>query len=78
MAVQWPLVVHGVVTLLVVVSFLCGRWPIFRGTFVEKIHYFITYGAYDYFLCVFCPLKIASFLKLMALFRFLRLVFFVS
>ncbi|XP_064954774.1 probable protein S-acyltransferase 17 isoform X1 [Musa acuminata AAA Group] len=50
MAVQWPLVVHGVVTLLVVVSFLCGRWPIFRGTFVEKIHYFITYGAYDYFL----------------------------
>ncbi|CAL9748620.1 unnamed protein product, partial [Musa acuminata subsp. burmannicoides] len=49
MAVQWPLVVHGVVTLLVVVSFLCGRWPIFRGTFVEKIHYFITYGAYDYF-----------------------------
>ncbi|XP_064977113.1 probable protein S-acyltransferase 17 isoform X2 [Musa acuminata AAA Group] len=50
MAVQWPLVVHGVVTLLVVVSLLCGRWPIFRGTFVEKIHYFITYGAYDYFL----------------------------
>ncbi|CAL9111361.1 unnamed protein product [Musa textilis] len=50
MAVQWPLVVHGVVTLLVVVSFLCGRWPIFRGTFVEKIHYLITYGAYDYFL----------------------------
>ncbi|KAJ8500469.1 hypothetical protein OPV22_011021 [Ensete ventricosum] len=50
MAVQWPLVVHGVVTLVVVVSFLCGRWPIFRGTFVEKIHYFITYGAYDYFL----------------------------
>ncbi|XP_042378726.1 probable protein S-acyltransferase 17 isoform X2 [Zingiber officinale] len=50
MEVQWALVVHGVVTTLVVVSFLCGHWPIFRGTFVEKINYFLTFGAYDYFL----------------------------
>ncbi|WOK95966.1 putative protein S-acyltransferase 17 isoform X1 [Canna indica] len=50
MAVQWALVVHGIVTMLVVVSFLCGHWPIFQGTFVEKIHYFLTFGAYDYFL----------------------------
>ncbi|XP_072976450.1 probable protein S-acyltransferase 17 [Typha angustifolia] len=50
MALQWALVVHGLVTLLVVVSFLCGQWPIFQGTFVERIHNFLTYGAYDYFL----------------------------
>ncbi|XXG54291.1 hypothetical protein AAC387_Pa03g2213 [Persea americana] len=50
MAVQWVLVVHALLTLLVVVSFLCGQWPIFQGTIVEKIHYFITVGAYDYFL----------------------------
>ncbi|THU47468.1 hypothetical protein C4D60_Mb09t15850 [Musa balbisiana] len=50
MPVQWVLVVHVVVTMLVVVSLLCGHWPIFSGTFVEKIHYFLTFGAYDYFL----------------------------
>ncbi|KAI0530797.1 hypothetical protein KFK09_000345 [Dendrobium nobile] len=50
MGLQWALAVHGVITLLVVVSFLCGHWPIFQGTFVERIHYFITSGAYDYFL----------------------------
>ncbi|XP_039146285.1 probable protein S-acyltransferase 17 [Dioscorea cayenensis subsp. rotundata] len=50
MEVQWVLVVHGVVTAMVVLSFLCGQWPIFRGTFIEKINYFITFGAYDYFL----------------------------
>ncbi|CAL9136981.1 unnamed protein product [Musa textilis] len=50
MAVQWVLAVHVVVTMLVVVSLLCGHWPIFSGTFVEKIHYFLTFGAYDYFL----------------------------
>lgn len=50
MAVQWLLVCHGLATLLVVVSFLCGQWPIFQGTFIERIHYFITFGAYDYFL----------------------------
>ncbi|THG01312.1 hypothetical protein TEA_002804 [Camellia sinensis var. sinensis] len=49
MSVQWILVCHGLVTLLVVVSFLCGQWPIFRGTFIERIHYFLTFGAYDYF-----------------------------
>ncbi|KAI8027681.1 putative protein S-acyltransferase 17 [Camellia lanceoleosa] len=49
MGVQWILVCHGLVTLLVVVSFLCGQWPIFRGTFIERIHYFLTFGAYDYF-----------------------------
>lgn len=50
MDVQWTLVVHGLVTLLVVVSLLCGQWPIFQGTFIERIQYFVTYGAYDYFL----------------------------
>lgn len=50
MEVQWVLVVHGVVTAVVVLSFLCGQWPIFRGTFIEKINYFLTFGAYDYFL----------------------------
>ncbi|KAK2977381.1 hypothetical protein RJ640_013360 [Escallonia rubra] len=49
MAVQWLLVCHGLVTLLVVTSFLCGQWPIFQGTFISRIHYFITLGAYDYF-----------------------------
>jgi hypothetical protein len=48
--VQWVLVCHGLVTLLVVISFLCGQWPIFQGTFVERIHYFLTFGAYDYLL----------------------------
>ncbi|XP_059440410.1 probable protein S-acyltransferase 17 isoform X1 [Corylus avellana] len=50
MGVQWVLVCHGLVTLLVVISFLCGQWPIFQGTFVERIHHFLTFGAYDYFL----------------------------
>ncbi|KAJ8440140.1 hypothetical protein Cgig2_003465 [Carnegiea gigantea] len=50
MEVQWALVCHGLVTLLVLVSFFCGQWPIFQGTFVEKLHYFLTFGAYDYFL----------------------------
>ena len=50
MAVQWVLVCHGLVTLLVVVSFLCGQWPIFQGTPIQRIHSFLTYGAYDYFL----------------------------
>ncbi|XP_058223716.1 probable protein S-acyltransferase 17 isoform X2 [Rhododendron vialii] len=49
MAVQWLLVCHGLVTLLVVISFLCGQWPIFQGTFIERIHYFIAFGLYDYF-----------------------------
>ncbi|XP_077239892.1 DHHC-type zinc finger family protein [Tasmannia lanceolata] len=50
MGFQWVVVGHGLLTLLVVISFLCGHWPIFQGTFVERIHYFITFGAYDYFL----------------------------
>ncbi|KAL0005777.1 hypothetical protein SO802_013338 [Lithocarpus litseifolius] len=50
MAVQWVLVCHGLITLLVLVSFLCGQWPIFQGTFIERIHVFLTFGAYDYFL----------------------------
>ncbi|KAF3454395.1 hypothetical protein FNV43_RR04842 [Rhamnella rubrinervis] len=50
MAVQWVLVCHGLVTLLVVVSFLCGQWPIFQGTPIQRIHSFLTFGAYDYFL----------------------------
>uniref|UniRef100_A0A7N0UBB9 Uncharacterized protein n=1 Tax=Kalanchoe fedtschenkoi TaxID=63787 RepID=A0A7N0UBB9_KALFE len=50
MGVEWVLVCHGLVTLLVVISFLCGQWPIFQGTFVERIHYFLTGGFYDYLL----------------------------
>ncbi|KAL1350588.1 hypothetical protein HN51_014625 [Arachis hypogaea] len=50
MGVEWVLVCHGLVTALVVVSFLCGRWPIFEGTFIQRIHYFLTFGFYDYFL----------------------------
>ncbi|XP_027162466.1 probable protein S-acyltransferase 17 [Coffea eugenioides] len=49
MEVQWLLVCHGLVTLLVIVSFLCGNWPIFQGTFIQRIHIFLTFGAYDYF-----------------------------
>lgn len=52
MGVQWILAAHGFVTLLAVVSLLCGHWPIFQGTFIERINYFITVGAYDYFLRV--------------------------
>lgn len=50
MDVQWLLIIHGLLTLLVVVSFLCGQWPIFEGTPIQRIHYFLTFGAYDYFL----------------------------
>lgn len=50
METQWVLVAHGLLTLLVVVSFLCGQWPIFQGTIIERIHHFITFGLYDYFL----------------------------
>ncbi|XP_028780831.1 probable protein S-acyltransferase 17 [Neltuma alba] len=50
MAVQWLLICYVLVTLLVVVSFLCGQWPIFQGTFIERMHFFLTFGAYDYFL----------------------------
>ncbi|XP_057439431.1 probable protein S-acyltransferase 17 isoform X2 [Lotus japonicus] len=50
MGAVWLLACHGLVTALVVVSFLCGRWPIFDGTFIQRIHYFLTFGAYDYFL----------------------------
>ncbi|KAH9605092.1 hypothetical protein KSS87_016019 [Heliosperma pusillum] len=50
MAVQWVLVCHGLTTLMVVISFLCGQWPIFQGTFVERLHNFLTFGAYEYFL----------------------------
>ncbi|KAI5676043.1 hypothetical protein M9H77_06993 [Catharanthus roseus] len=49
MAVQWALVCHGLITLLVLVSFLCGNWPIFEGTFIQRIHFFLTFGAYEYF-----------------------------
>ncbi|XVE89765.1 hypothetical protein DITRI_Ditri20bG0021300 [Diplodiscus trichospermus] len=50
MAVHWALICHGLVTLTVVVSFLCGQWPIFQGTPISSIHRFITFGAYQYFL----------------------------
>ncbi|KAL5835546.1 hypothetical protein ACOSQ4_015043 [Xanthoceras sorbifolium] len=53
MAIAWLLVCHGLITTLVVVSFLCGQWPIFQGTPIQRINYFLTFGAYDYFLrCV--------------------------
>ncbi|CAN6970116.1 hypothetical protein IGI04_033300 [Brassica rapa subsp. trilocularis] len=50
MEVQWVLVCHGMVTLTVVVSFLCGHSPIFKGTPIGWIHYFLTFGAWDYLL----------------------------
>ncbi|GKV08898.1 hypothetical protein SLEP1_g20469 [Rubroshorea leprosula] len=50
MAIQWVLLCHGLATLLVVVSFLCGQWPIFEGTPISSIHRFLTFGAYQYFL----------------------------
>jgi len=50
MEVPWLLVVHGSVTALVVVSFLCGQWPIFEGTFIQSINHFLTFGAYHYLL----------------------------
>ncbi|EMS45031.1 hypothetical protein TRIUR3_28894 [Triticum urartu] len=50
MDVPWVLVAHGSVTALVVVSFLCGQWPIFEGTFVQSINHFLTSGAYRHFL----------------------------
>ncbi|KAJ8770225.1 hypothetical protein K2173_011578 [Erythroxylum novogranatense] len=50
MAVQWILICHGLLTMLVTISFLCGQWPIFQGTPIERLHYFLTFGAYDYFL----------------------------
>ncbi|XP_008246544.1 PREDICTED: probable protein S-acyltransferase 17 isoform X1 [Prunus mume] len=49
MEVQWILLCHGLVTTLVLVSFLCGQWPIFEGTPIQRIHHFLTFGAYDYF-----------------------------
>ncbi|XP_050220674.1 probable protein S-acyltransferase 17 [Mercurialis annua] len=50
MEIQWLLVFHGLTTLLIVISFLFGQWPIFQGTPIERIHYFLTFGGYDYFL----------------------------
>ncbi|WVZ57026.1 hypothetical protein U9M48_007472 [Paspalum notatum var. saurae] len=50
MEVPWLLLVHGSVTALVVVSFLCGQWPIFEGTFIQSINNFLTFGAYYYLL----------------------------
>ncbi|KAK7258764.1 hypothetical protein RIF29_24349 [Crotalaria pallida] len=50
MGVEWVLICHGLVSVLVVVSFLCGRWPIFEATFIQRFHFFLTFGAYDYFL----------------------------
>ncbi|XP_076923813.1 putative protein S-acyltransferase 17 [Bidens hawaiensis] len=46
MGVEWVVVCHGLVTLLVLVSFLCGQWPIFQGTFIQRLHAFLTF---DYF-----------------------------
>ncbi|KAL5712749.1 protein S-acyltransferase [Ranunculus cassubicifolius] len=50
MEIEWLLIFHLCLTLLVIISFLCGQWPIFQGTFIEKIHYFLRIGAYDYLL----------------------------
>jgi hypothetical protein len=69
MEVPWLLVVHGSVTALVVVSFLCGQWPIFEGTFIQSINHFLTFGAYHYLLYVFSPpfpMSLPSFLLLLS------------
>ncbi|KAL1192558.1 putative protein S-acyltransferase 17 [Cardamine amara subsp. amara] len=47
---EWFLICHGMVTLTVVVSFLCGQWSIFNNTPIQWIHPFLTFAAYDYFL----------------------------
>ncbi|KAA3486385.1 putative protein S-acyltransferase 17 isoform X2 [Gossypium australe] len=50
MSLHWALICHGLITLTIVVSFLCGQWPIFQGTPISSIHRFLTFGAYQYFL----------------------------
>lgn len=67
MEVPWLLLVHGSVTALVVVSFLCGQWPIFEGTFIQSINHFLTFGAYHYLLYVLAPPFPLSFLSLLLL-----------
>lgn len=61
MGTEWVLVCHGLLTALVVVSFLCGRWPIFEGTFIQRIHQFLTFGAYEYFLSLLSPNRFTLF-----------------
>jgi hypothetical protein len=63
MEVPWLLVVHGLVTALVVVSFLCGQWPIFEGTFIQSINHFLTFGAYHYLLYVLASPSSSSLLS---------------
>ncbi|KAL4341986.1 hypothetical protein GQ457_08G005090 [Hibiscus cannabinus] len=50
MSLYWLLICHGMMTLTIAVSFLCGRWPIFQGTPIGSIHRFLTFGAYRHFL----------------------------
>ncbi|KAE8677043.1 putative protein S-acyltransferase 17 [Hibiscus syriacus] len=50
MSLHWLLICHGMITLTIVVSFLCGQWPIFQGTPISSIHRFLTFGAYRHFL----------------------------
>ncbi|TYH92803.1 hypothetical protein ES332_A13G209000v1 [Gossypium tomentosum] len=50
MSLHWALICHGLITLTIVVSFLCGQWRIFQGTPISSIHRFLTFGAYQYFL----------------------------
>lgn len=78
MEVQWILLCHGLVTLLVLVSFLCGQWPIFEGTPIQRIHHFLTFGAYDYFQFSNQYLSLSQsliFLLVLVLLRFNLLLF---
>ncbi|KAB2049666.1 hypothetical protein ES319_A13G192200v1 [Gossypium barbadense] len=50
MSLHWALICHGLITLTIVVSFLCGQWRIFQGTPISSIHRFLSFGAYQYFL----------------------------
>ncbi|KAJ7973405.1 S-acyltransferase [Quillaja saponaria] len=50
MAVPGLLVCQGLVALLLAISFLCGRWSIFQGTSIERIHYLLSFGAHNYFM----------------------------
>ncbi|KAG9160006.1 hypothetical protein Leryth_005751 [Lithospermum erythrorhizon] len=43
------LVCYGLVASLVSVSVFCGEWPIFQGTFIGRIHFFLTFAGCDYF-----------------------------
>ncbi|KAM1135490.1 hypothetical protein ACFX2I_044512 [Malus domestica] len=61
MKVQWILVCHGLVTLLVLVFFLCGQWPIFDGTPIQRINHFLSLLVAWLALYFFCTTPVVLF-----------------